>query len=260
MMGSKSTWWQIISAAIILVLAWWAMTNNSAELSGKSLSMSVESIRQSDGFFAISAEYPQFKTADKSFNEKISNFVIGQISDFKKSSLETWEAMKATAGPGQAVLDKPVQPFYFSASWLPSQTNEKYISFALQIYYFSGGAHGNEAIYGFNYDAANKKEISMTDFLAGSQNSLQSLSKMAKQDLIFQLSQAGWQAQEGMQEMLDLGTAPTVENFGQFTFNNEVLTVYFQRYQIAPGAFGSFASKIHKNQLSSESVSAPYFK
>jgi hypothetical protein len=38
--------------------------------------------------------------------------------------------------------------------------------------------------------------------------------------------------------MIDAGTAPTLENYQVFTFTNDMLTIYFGEYQVAPYVYG----------------------
>ena len=132
--------------------------------------MSIVSVAQSDSFYNIKAEYPQFEGADVAFNKKIVDTVNGQIAAFKKEAKDNFDARNATMPAGQAKLENPEQPFEFIASWTPAQFDTRYESFMIDVYYFSGGAHGIDQIFAFNYDLQNKKEITVADFLGSAAN------------------------------------------------------------------------------------------
>jgi hypothetical protein len=76
-----------------------------------SLAMSIVPVFESDSFFKINAEYPQFNNADSGFNQKISDLINGKINDFKKDSLANWDARKATATEANPVPDNPPTTF-----------------------------------------------------------------------------------------------------------------------------------------------------
>ena len=227
------------------------------------LSMSVSSVSQSDIFFNIKAEYPQFKDIDPAFNQKInskiSDLINGEISDFKKEATDNWQTRKDTATPEYPVPENPEQPFDFIATWTPTQLNDKYISFTIDIYYFSGGAHGNDEIFTFNYDILKNKEITILDFLNNSQENLNKVSELAVKDINFQLLSKGLQADDSLAEMIKDGTKPTIENFKNFNFNKNALIIYFQKYQVAPGVVGEITTSLYKEVLEAEFVKSDYF-
>jgi hypothetical protein len=219
--------------------------------------MSIVSVSQSDGFYNIQAEYPQFDGADPAFNQKIASLVNGEIDDFKKEAKDNFDARNATIPAGEAVLQKPEQPFDFIATWTPAQFNSRYLSFMIDVYYFSGGAHGADQISAFNYDLANKKEITIGDFL-GSADGLDKLAKMAKDQVTSQLQSNGSQMEDFLAQMIQDGTKPVLENYRNFTFGYGKLTVYFEQYQAAPGSAGTITTVFYKNDLKQNGVASSY--
>ena len=129
-----------------------------------SLPLNIESIQESDSFFRVQAEYPQFETAGTDFNQEIATLISGKIDSFKKQSVDNWKARLDTMPADKPVPENPEEPFEFIASWQAAQLNNEYLSLLIEIYYFSGGAHGNEEIYAFNYDIPKKKKIGIEDF------------------------------------------------------------------------------------------------
>jgi len=70
---------------------------------------------QSDSFYNIRAEYPQFKEAGSAFNGKIKTLITERIDAFKQEAKDNWNARNATLGPGEEFLANPPQPFDFIA-------------------------------------------------------------------------------------------------------------------------------------------------
>ena len=119
----------------------------------------------------------------------------------------------------------------------------------MKIYYFSGGAHGIEEIHAFNYDMLRKKKIHIKDFFDSSQEVLKKISEISAEDIMSQLQSRGWRKDNSLKEMVNQGTAPVFENFKNFNFDSHSLIIYFQRYQVAPGAAGSLTVRISRAVL-----------
>jgi hypothetical protein len=248
----------ILAAAVV-----WFVKNErvSTEISAeKDLEMSISSISQTDNFYSIQVEYPQFGDIAAAFNDQVSSFITGEINTFKKNTKDNWDARIATTPPGQTVPENPAAPFDFIANWKPVQLNKEYLSFVINIYYFSGGAHGLNEVYAFNYDIVQKKEITINDFLGNSPQALQELSQIAAQQVISQLQSSGVQIDDVLTPMIQQGTKPTLDNYHNFNFNYNSLTIYFQQYQVAPGYVGTVTITIFKNTLDENSIMSDYLK
>jgi len=214
------------------------------------LPVEVCSVCESSNFLHIECEYPQFPTIGASFNQQIGTTVEAAIDAFKKASDNNREMWLQTHPP-QEDADTATAPFVFIASWQPDQLNNQYISLHFNIYSFTGGAHGSEQIHTFNCDAVTGKQLSITDFLGNSEALLKKISQVCAADILSQLTSQGWSGDHGIKEMIAEGTSPTPDNFKEFTFDNYNLTIYFQRYQVAPGAAGSLTAQIPLSSLGS---------
>ena len=260
----------IIVIIIIIILAVWgfckirdiksppAAPESSTE--ENSLSMSVSFIHQKDNFYNIQVEYPQFANVGKAFDEKISSLIISKIETFKKDAKDNYEARKATASLENPLPENPDQPFDFIGSWEATQLNDNYISFVVNLYYFVGGAHGATEVYAFNYGLENGKEITILDFLNSSQPALEKLADLSSQNVTSQLESGGILIDDFLKQMIEDGTEPTQENYKNFNFNYNSLIVYFQQYQVAPGAVGPITAVFYKNTLDSNSINSNYLK
>ncbi len=225
-----------------------------------SLPVNIQSIQESDSFFRVQAEYPQFQTAGPDFNQEIATLISDKIDSFKKQSVDSWKARLDTMPADKPVPQNPEEPFEFIASWEAAQLNNKYLSLVIKIYYFSGGAHGNEEICAFNYDMLQKKKIGIEDFFYSPQEALKKISEISAQDIVNQLQSRGWREDDSLKEMLSQGTAPLFENFRNFNFDSHNLIIYFQRYQVAPGAVGSLTVRVSRQMLEQNSLQSDYLK
>jgi len=137
---------------IIAVAVVWFVKNERASMeifSEKNLEMSISSISQTDNFYNIQVEYPQFGDITAAFNNQVSSLINGEIVTFKKNAKDNWDARIATTPPSQTIPEIPAAPFDFIVNWKPVQLNKEYLSFVINIYYFSGGAHGLDEVYAF---------------------------------------------------------------------------------------------------------------
>ena len=244
--------------ATVLLLASGAHGDKQTSIS--SLPVNIESIQESDSFFSIHAEYPQFETADPDFNGEIAILISGKIDSFGKESRDNWKARLDATPADKTAPKNPEQPFEFIASWQAAQLNNECLSLVIRIYYFSGGAHGNEEIHTFNYDMLRKKKIGIEDFFVSPEEALKKVSKISAEDITAQLQSSEWKMDENLKEMIDQGTAPVFDNFKSFNFNGYSLILYFQKYQVAPGAAGSLTVTISRQTLAQDSLQSNYLK
>jgi hypothetical protein len=221
------------------------------------ISMSVAFVKETGDIYTINAEYPQFKAMD-SLNQKISDLIQNHIKDFKKNAQEVWTAMQSTASEEYPLPQKSSDMFYDQVTWKPIQVNDKYISIVLNVSYFSGGAHGSEEIYTFNYDV-NKKEMIDTQKLL-TQELLDKISKLAKDYITSEMKSREIQVDESVSQMISDGTKATYANYKDFTFDSYHIDFYFQKYQVAPGVAGSFVFPVYKSTFEENNIDIQYLK
>ena len=263
----KNEWLAVIIAIILAGWVGWKIQNvksppteEKLQTTENSLSMSTSLIYQTDNFYNIQVEYPQFANIDSAFNKKISDLIKGEVETFKKDAKDNYEARRATAPAQEPLPENPEIPFDFIGTWESTQLNDVYISFVIRLYYFVGGAHGITEVYAFNYDLKKEKEITILDFLNSSQPALEKLANLASQDITSQLQSNGITIDSFLQQMIESGTKPTQENYQNFNFNYNSLTIYFQQYQVAPGAAGPITVTFYKSTLDANSINSDYLK
>lgn len=215
----------------------WNARNASAPEPQAGIPLRVLNINESEErLYEINASYPHFVLLPESVNESIKSFVESHIAEFKKSARENRDARVATLPEEERKAFIP-EPYYFSLTWSPAQISDKYVSFIVRTYSYEGGANGREEIGTWNYDVKQNREVTYRDlFPEEGDNYLEKLSKASRASLI---GEFGFDFEGGAAlEMLESGTEPTEENFRHFTFTDEAVTVYFEKYQVAPGSFG----------------------
>jgi len=254
---------------VVLLVLWAACKTQDVKLppalqglftAKDSLPMSVSFIHENDGFYNVQVEYPQFCKASSAFNEKIADLIAGKIETFKKDAKDNYEARRATALAESPLPEIPDRPFDFIGSWESSQINGEYVSFVVYLYYFTGGAHGVTEVHAFNYNLKEGKEITILDFLNSSQPALEKLADLSSQSVTSQLGSGGLVIDGFLEQMIEDGTKPTQENYQNFNFNYNSLTIYFQQYQVAPGSAGPITSVFYKDTLDANSINSDYLK
>jgi hypothetical protein len=208
------------------------ISNNDTDIKSDILSINPKEIRDVSGkLYRIMAEYPQFSLVGDEFNGAIAKEVGDRVKEFKNAVEENWKARQDTTPKGEVKEEFPVEPFYFSAVWESKQMNERYISFVLHFDSFEGGANGRQELRTFNYDLKNKKQMTLADLFSGVPDYLKKIASFSKQYLVGSLGESGL-------DMIETGTKSTSENFKNFVFSDDIVLVYFEKYQVAPGAAG----------------------
>lgn len=122
---------------------------------------------------------------------------------------------------------------------------DNYIGFVFHVFEDFAGAHPNTYIVTVNYNIKSSS-ISNIDTLIKKNNSI--LSLMSKYSYT-SLSNEDKIKEINMLSMLKNGTKPTKDNFDNFVFTKDGLTVFFEKYQIAPYAAGEFSLTIPYEEL-----------
>ena len=173
-------------------------------------------IQENSGNYHLSVKYPILKNefADgclkKLVQEKIDNFK-NQLSAENVSS--RWKS----------------ELFTTYALWTYSA---RMVSIKLEIYQFTGGAHGMTEIVTATFDLENSQELQLKDIFDPGSRFLEIISEIAQQQLREKL---GPQA-DG--EWIKEGTAAQPQNFQHFVLTPREIIFYFEQYSVAPYSAG----------------------
>ncbi len=208
--------------------------------------VATKTYKEPSSYITFDISYPQFSNASAAFNVKIEELVLNEAGLQRGYAEDNWNARYDTGGGSVPKLPKADEKFSIASSYKLVQANSKYISFLLSISGYSGGAHGYQNLYSFNYDVAAGKEVTLQDLFPNDSKYLNTISNFTRKDLEAQLRQRlevktkadEQNFKEGTLPMLKEGTTASLENFKVFTFTPEAVAIYFVEYQVAPYAAG----------------------
>lgn len=123
--------------------------------------------------------------------------------------------------------------------------NDNYISFLFHVLIDYAGAHPNTYLFTVNYNIKEKNIVNIDSLIKKNNNILNLMSKysyntLLNNDKIKEIK---------MINMLEAGTKPTKDNFDAIVYTKNGLIVFFEKYQIAPYAYGEFWITIPYEEL-----------
>ena len=187
----------------------------------------IRSMPESD-FYQADLDIPEFADAPQ-LNPLISNKVNGWLDDFINAA-ELNRQMTVDFG----------QPFTFENQWKVPLNTSDCASVLLTAYQFTGGANGQEKMATFTWNKLTDSLMTLDQLLplVLKQPNLESLATICREELTVALAA---QNDANLQSMIQAGTEPVPENYDLFTISDKGLTIYFEKYQVAPGSQGSQA-------------------
>lgn len=130
-------------------------------------------------------------------------------------------------------------------TWVPAQLSPKCISILLDGYMYTGGANGMPLLASFTWDISLNRFLSIEDLFSEQENVYAYLSDIAREQLSERLCSPEIDPDNIIQGMIKQGTAAEPENFKIFTVPAfGCVTVYFNKYQVAPGYMGVQSIKL----------------
>jgi hypothetical protein len=166
-------------------------------------------------------------------NEEISAILRSQYAIFRASiPKEQSDALRQS----DASLETGTPPYEFIFNWTYKRINPAFISLYFNSYYYTGGANGIQTCFSVNYNNETGEFITLADLLGTDKPGwLEELSQTVRKQLEETINIAGDSVLTGM---IEEGTTPDEKNFSVFVFDETTITLYFQKYQTAPGSFG----------------------
>lgn len=138
----------------------------------------------------------------------------------------------------QFLLDIEESPRYVGAplnelriSFDPFLVNPRLVSIRFLAYRYTGGAHGSTQAIPFNFDLERGQFISLRDLFQPDTNYLEQLSVATRTELA--MLHPEWD-----QQWLAEGTAEREESFSAFALSQDLITIFFQQYQVGPYVIG----------------------
>ena len=120
------------------------------------------------------------------------------------------------------------------------------ISIKLDIYEYTGGAHGNTSFQTYVIDKQENRVLTWEDIFVDNVNPITVLQPLVRASLHAQLEQF-----DGMDDWINTGTDDDPANYANYVLTTDEFIVYFPPYQVAPYAWGSSEVHIPLTELSS---------
>ena len=195
-----------------------------------------------------SIEIPNFPNQAE-FSEIIKQTVQKRFAEFDAASEANYQARQDS----DAVKKANAQPLHsFYVNWEAGELSDTLISIKLETYAYIGGANGMNYIDTLNWLVPQKKLVQSEDIpeLLGlhytQQQWLEYLSINTRGILETKLNKA---KEPSLSEFIAAGTAPEKENFKNITVQGKNITVWFEKYQVAPGSEGIVFATLNTAKL-----------
>ncbi len=225
-------------------------------------SYDIKTVTKETDYATVDIKYPSFKLAPNQFNDAIATTITNAIDNHIKIAEENWKVRFETRVPGDTITEKPATkedklPLQIDVTII--QSNDNYISYLVTQSGYEGGAHGYVLTTSGAYDVKNKKEIILEDLFSNNSDYLNKISLSARAELIKEYATLSDEDRVGstkeaikeyvqnIQDMINDGTVPDIKNFETFTFTSDIVTIYFQQYQVGPYSRGMPTISISRN-------------
>ncbi|MGI5074847.1 DUF3298 and DUF4163 domain-containing protein [Treponema vincentii] len=154
-----------------------------------------------------------------------------QVSDIVQKNLEAFNneffSAEAPAYPQAFEFDMDSSSVYEDAN---------HISFLLNVYQFTGGAHGTTSLIPVTYSKQTKKLLSLEEAVQPTRKDwLSALSTEARKQLNDQVKKQTFASDE---DWINKGTEPSKENFSVFKLEKNAVRIIFSQYQVGPYSSG----------------------
>lgn len=153
------------------------------------------------------------------------------VSDIVQKAMEAFNSEFFSA-------EAPAYPqtFEFDIDSRSVYEDAKHISFLLNIYQYTGGAHGSTTLIPITYSKQTKKLLSLEEVLQPVRKDwLATLSTEARKQLNTQLQRQTFASSE---DWINKGTEPKKENFTVFQLEKDSVRIIFNQYQVGPYSSG----------------------
>ena len=177
-------------------------------------------------------DYPELTALVRSLHDK-------RFAEFDRESAENFKAVSKGSHS-------------FIMNWEAADLTDSIISIKIRTYEFIGGANGTDLIDVINWLPAKNKRISSADLPAyfglkySQKEWLETLSRNTRDILEAKLNRA---KDASVSAFIKEGTEPTADNFKNITVSGNNITVWFDKYQAAPGSAGILSASINIKDL-----------
>lgn len=188
----------------------------------------IQTLNENTSVYEITAHYPEFSglpANEEQVNTLVKELINGEINSFRTDLNEAVNFDETATG-------------IFNADTSVMLENSQIISVRFNIStYMSGAAHPFNYIKGLNIDVSKGQSLELDDIFSGDYLSVFSdltRTKLLQKRATAQVDPLDQQQEQWIRE----GTEPGDENFSAFVLGAEMITFFFNPYQVAPYADG----------------------
>ena len=212
------------------------LTSKSPKLEG----IDIESIIEYEDYYVLGVHYPV--TKNEEINKVIDEFVQGHIIEFKESAKEFFEGPPPPGGFSS-------WKYELNIDYEVNRPSKDFVCFKFNINLFTGGG-GIQFIETFSFNLKTDKELTLKDMFEENSDYLNLISELSIKQLTEKLFDSGKvQKTPFAENWLKDGAGPTENNFRNFSFTDNSIIFYFEKYQVVAGAFGQQQVEIPFDQL-----------
>ncbi len=184
----------------------------------------------------VKISYPQIRgMKNAEVQNKINSFLKNQFLEV----LKTYEEFVSDSEP---FADYPADwVFSFETSFKLTYLSNDFLSIVMDHYEFTGGAHGNYFLQGFNFRLSDGKTFQLNDIIKETQ--FENLSLFCEQEILKQFN---------ANSLADAGLFEDEINISaeqDFYIKPNFLVIQFDPYEIAPYSFGSIEIELRFDRI-----------
>ncbi|MCQ2586167.1 MAG: DUF3298 and DUF4163 domain-containing protein [Treponema sp.] len=191
----------------------------------------IKTKKSSTRYLESEIKYPVFENND-ALNKAVKQEILSGYDNVLKNAESDWNEQFFEKSPD----DRTIAYEYFGSPEKIIST-EKLFCIVFDEYIYYGGAHGSPQKITLCFSKKNNKKLSITQ---ASGLSLEEISRLCYETLLSMMAEDEFSDLAWLQE----GTEPMEENYECFYIENNILTVIFNPYQVAPYAYGTLAVQI----------------
>jgi len=197
------------------------------------------------GLYHYSGEYPTFIQYPE-LTQQIENCVQAYFTEFESLSAANYQAQIDTmTREDRETFQKSGKPLYsFFVGWEYGELSHDFISIKLETYHYAGGANGMTFIDTFNYCPEENRFLTIEDvpdFMGVRYTKKIWLDYLSNNNRFLLENQINRDKNPVISDMISEGTVPQVKNFEHFTIQGSNITLWFEKYQVASGSFGTLS-------------------
>jgi hypothetical protein len=178
--------------------------------------------------------FPEASPLSRIANAEVTRFVLRRQTTFVEEGLETLDQ-----------IGKPNAPYEYRAEGKVAYRTPALISIALELYSYSGGAHGNQEFVAFNFGLVDEKEkqLALGDFFGRGVDP----EKLVSNAVIEKLKADPKATEVTGGRVTRLNRA----QLNRFVPESDGLTFVLNPYEVGPSSSGLFRVKLTADELGS---------